>query len=55
MRVAAQNLPIRITTHNIRYATTSPFTGEKPWASRKQLLLNELYYNTLYSMQPLMT
>jgi hypothetical protein len=42
-------LPIRLITHNIRYATTSPFKGEKPWADRKPLLLNELKYNTLYS------
>jgi endonuclease/exonuclease/phosphatase family metal-dependent hydrolase len=42
-------IPMRLLTHNIRYATSSPFTGEKPWADRKQLILNELYFNTLYS------
>ncbi|KAJ5218867.1 uncharacterized protein N7498_000966 [Penicillium cinerascens] len=38
-------LPIRVLTHNIRYATTSPFKGERPWAERRQLLLNELGYH----------
>ncbi|KAJ9191552.1 hypothetical protein DTO021D3_6482 [Paecilomyces variotii] len=41
-------LPVRVLTHNIRYATSSPFKGEKPWPQRKQLLLNELLYNTQY-------
>jgi endonuclease/exonuclease/phosphatase family metal-dependent hydrolase len=40
------SLPVRILTHNIRYATSQPFKGEKPWADRRQLLLNELVYNT---------
>lgn len=39
-------LPLRILTHNIRYATSSPFKGERPWEDRRQLLLNELHYNT---------
>ncbi|KAJ5604058.1 hypothetical protein N7537_007014 [Penicillium hordei] len=39
-------LPIRVLTHNIRYATSSPFKGEQPWADRKQLLLNEFEYET---------
>ncbi|RAL14834.1 endonuclease/exonuclease/phosphatase family protein [Aspergillus homomorphus CBS 101889] len=45
MKLAAK-LPLRILTHNIRYATSSPFKGERPWAERRQLLLNELQYNT---------
>jgi mRNA deadenylase 3'-5' endonuclease subunit Ccr4 len=45
MKSQAQ-LPIRLITHNIRYATTSPFKGEKPWTDRKPLLLNELKYHT---------
>ncbi|OKL57644.1 hypothetical protein UA08_06985 [Talaromyces atroroseus] len=45
MKVDA-SLPVRILTHNIRYATSQPFKGEKPWADRRQLLLNELVYNT---------
>jgi Metal-dependent hydrolase len=44
-------LPIRILTHNIRYATSSPFKGEKPWADRKQLLLNELLFNTRHNQE----
>lgn len=44
-------LPVRLLTHNIRYATTSPFKGEKPWADRRPLLLNELKYNTLYNAE----
>ncbi|CAL5873237.1 uncharacterized protein PFLUO_LOCUS7506 [Penicillium psychrofluorescens] len=38
-------LPVRVLTHNIRYATSSPFKGERPWPERKQLLLNELNYH----------
>lgn len=45
MKVAAE-LSIRILTHNIRYATTAPFKGERPWPERKQLLINELLFNT---------
>ena len=48
MRVATE-LPLRILTHNIRYATSSPFKGERPWADRVQLLLNELQYNTRHA------
>jgi endonuclease/exonuclease/phosphatase family metal-dependent hydrolase len=44
-------IPIRLLTHNIRYATTSPFTGEKPWADRKPLIINEFKYNTLYNSE----
>ncbi|PYH91446.1 endonuclease/exonuclease/phosphatase family protein [Aspergillus ellipticus CBS 707.79] len=39
-------LPLRILTHNIRYATSSPFKGERPWADRVHPLLSELQYNT---------
>lgn len=45
MRTSA-TLSLRVLTHNIRYATSQPFRGEKPWAERRQLLLNELVYNT---------
>ncbi|KAJ5952778.1 uncharacterized protein N7479_011191 [Penicillium vulpinum] len=44
--MSSAKLPIRVLTHNIRYATTSPFKGEQPWAERKQLLLNEFEYET---------
>ncbi|OOF98377.1 hypothetical protein ASPCADRAFT_43575 [Aspergillus carbonarius ITEM 5010] len=45
MKVATE-LPLRILTHNIRYATSSPFKGERPWTDRVHPLLNELQYNT---------
>ncbi|CAG8129486.1 unnamed protein product [Penicillium olsonii] len=46
-----QVLPIRALTHNIRYATSSPFQGERPWSERKQLLLNELHYETRHCQE----
>lgn len=46
--ISQTSLPIRVLTHNIRYATTSPFKGEKPWAERLPLIMNELKYNTRY-------
>lgn len=39
-------LPVRILSHNIRYATSSLFTNEKPWPERFPLIMNELSYNT---------
>ncbi|KAL1969737.1 hypothetical protein VTN77DRAFT_8290 [Rasamsonia byssochlamydoides] len=44
-------LPIRILTHNIRYATSAPFKGEKPWVERKQRLVNELRFNTQHNLE----
>ena len=44
--MSSKKVPIRVLTHNIRYATSSPFKGERPWAERKQLLLNEFKYET---------
>ncbi|KAI4952891.1 hypothetical protein J4E86_006427 [Alternaria arbusti] len=49
MKAQAATLPIRILTHNIRYAADPPAAGEKPWSTRKQLILNELHYNTLHN------
>jgi endonuclease/exonuclease/phosphatase family metal-dependent hydrolase len=49
MKAHATTLPIRILTHNIRYAADPPATGEKPWSTRRQLILNELHYNTLHN------
>ena len=40
--------PVRILTHNIRYAATSLFPNERPWSERKPLLLNELSYQTRF-------
>ena len=48
MRFASE-FNVRVLTHNIRYATSSPFRGEKVWAERKQLVLNELQYHTRYN------
>lgn len=42
-------IPIRLITHNIRFATTTPGTNEKPWTERRQLVLNQLHYHTLYN------
>jgi endonuclease/exonuclease/phosphatase family metal-dependent hydrolase len=42
-----QGLPIRVISHNIRYATQSPFKGEKPWPIRCPRLCAELSFNAL--------
>jgi len=39
-------LPIRLLTHNIRYATQSPFKGEEIWEIRRPRLVSELGFNT---------
>ncbi|KAI9832673.1 MAG: hypothetical protein M1819_004258 [Sarea resinae] len=41
-----QPVPIRLISHNIRYATQSPFKGEKPWEARRSRLIDELRFNT---------
>ncbi|KAI9375635.1 Endonuclease/exonuclease/phosphatase [Aspergillus egyptiacus] len=46
MKSSTTGIPLRVLTHNIRYATSSPFKGEKPWEERAPYLLNELRYNT---------
>ncbi|KAL4780153.1 Endonuclease/exonuclease/phosphatase [Aspergillus varians] len=46
MILDAKEIPLRVLTHNIRYATSSPFKGERPWGERAPRLLNELRYNT---------
>ena len=43
---APSPLSLRILTHNIRYATPSPFPGEEPWPTRRPRLLNELLYTS---------
>jgi endonuclease/exonuclease/phosphatase family metal-dependent hydrolase len=37
---------VRIITHNIRYATKSPFEGEEPWPVRCPRLCSELIFNS---------
>lgn len=39
-------LPVRIITHNIRYATESPFDGEELWSVRCPLISSELVFNS---------
>lgn len=41
-------VPIRLLTHNIRYATNSPFKGEEKWDLRKSRLINELSFITAH-------
>lgn len=41
-------LPLRILTHNIRYAATSLERNEKPWPERLPLVVSELSYNTRF-------
>ena len=43
---STSSLPVRVLTHNIRYATRSPFKGEEAWDLRRPKLLNELHFNT---------
>ena len=42
------SLPIRLLTHNIRYAITSPPKGEERWEVRRPRLVNELRFNTTH-------
>ncbi|KAK7187437.1 hypothetical protein DPSP01_002556 [Paraphaeosphaeria sporulosa] len=39
---------LRILTFNIRYATGSPFTNEKPWAERFPRVLNQIQHETRF-------
>lgn len=41
-------LPIRLLTHNIRYATNAPFKGEEMWVNRRAKIVNELRFNTAH-------
>jgi len=43
---ASEPLSMRIITHNIRYATKSPFKGKEPWPIRCPLLCSELVFNS---------
>lgn len=40
--------PIRLITHNIRYATASPFRGEEKWPVRLPLVVSALKTHTRY-------
>ncbi|KAL8775389.1 MAG: hypothetical protein Q9209_000397 [Squamulea sp. 1 TL-2023] len=41
-------LPLRLLTHNVRYATSAPSEGEEYWDIRAPRLISELRFNTLY-------
>ena len=46
--LATNSLPLRIITHNIRYATSSPSWNERPWQERRPLTLSQLKYHTRF-------
>jgi endonuclease/exonuclease/phosphatase family metal-dependent hydrolase len=46
--VSPPALQLRILTFNIRYATGSPFTNEKPWAERFPRVLNQIQHETRF-------
>ena len=52
MRVS-DPLPIRVLSHNIRYATDAPFKGEEKWEIRRPHLINELCFNTAHCAESL--
>lgn len=47
-RVQPDGLPVRVLTHNIRYAASKRAQNEKPWNERFPLILNQLSYHTRY-------
>ncbi|KAF2822303.1 endonuclease/exonuclease/phosphatase [Ophiobolus disseminans] len=47
-QLPSAQLQLRILSFNIRYATTSPFTNEKPWSERFPLIMNQLHHETRY-------
>ncbi|PKS08540.1 hypothetical protein jhhlp_004926 [Lomentospora prolificans] len=42
LQVVGAELTLRLVSYNIRYAATSLMTNEKPWATRRPLLVNQL-------------
>jgi endonuclease/exonuclease/phosphatase family metal-dependent hydrolase len=51
--IAPGPLPIRILTHNIRYATRNPFPGEELWTTRRPRLISELRFHTRHAAESL--
>lgn len=41
-----EGIPVRLLTHNIRYATSNPFPGEELWTVRQPKLCSELLFHT---------
>lgn len=39
---------LRVLSFNVRYATSAPFTNEKPWAERFPRVMNQLQHETRY-------
>lgn len=54
-QVPVQQFPIRIITHNIRYAATSLFPGERPWSERLPYLLRQFYHYVALPFNPAST
>ncbi|KAF9901109.1 hypothetical protein EC991_006527 [Linnemannia zychae] len=48
-----KELPIRLYTHNIRYATSYPFKNELPWAQRAPLVIASIRLHALHNPQAL--
>ncbi|KAL8731448.1 MAG: hypothetical protein Q9166_003423 [cf. Caloplaca sp. 2 TL-2023] len=48
MRSCDTLLPIRLLTHNVRYATDSPSRGEEEWKIRAPRIISELRFNTAH-------
>lgn len=46
--MSSPSLQLRILSFNIRYATSSPFTNEKPWPQRYPLVLNQLQHEVRF-------
>ncbi|KAJ4382785.1 hypothetical protein N0V86_002008 [Didymella sp. IMI 355093] len=46
--IARPTSQLRVLSFNVRYATSDPFTNEKPWAERFPLVLNQLQHETRY-------
>lgn len=45
----ASSLQLRIITFNIRYATTSPLTNERPWVERWPFITNQLLHELRFT------
>ncbi|KAG0050504.1 hypothetical protein BGZ83_004701 [Gryganskiella cystojenkinii] len=46
-------LPIRLYTHNIRYATAQPFKNELPWSKRAPLVIQSIRFHSLHNPESL--
>lgn len=46
-------VPIRLYTHNIRYASAHPFKNELPWSKRAPLVIRSIRFNSLHNSESL--